>query len=69
MTWCAVQDVAVLAEECAAADEELTESKGSARLGKRVEAMISRLDDTLQQLENDYIADGSQGLEGVQEDR
>lgn len=63
-----VQDVAELAEECVAAEEELAESKASARLGKRVEAMISRLDSTLLQLE-DYIADGSRGLAHVQDSK
>lgn len=66
---CGAQDVAELAEECRGAEEELTESKASARLGKKVEAMISRLDSTLLQLEKDYIADGSQGLADIQEDK
>ena len=56
--------MAELAEE---AREELTESKASVRLGKKVEALISQIDGTLSQLEKDYIAGGSQGLANVQE--
>ncbi len=42
------QDVADLAEAC---EDELQESKGSARLGRRVDAMISKLDLALHSLE------------------
>ena len=51
------------------AREELTESKASVRLGKKVEAMISQLDDTLWQLEKDYIAGDTKGLVDAQEDK
>ena len=48
--------------------EEITESKASVRLGKKVEAMISRLDSTLGQLEKEYVAGDRQGLASVQQD-
>jgi LETM1 and EF-hand domain-containing protein 1 len=63
------EDVAELVEKSVGADEEITESKASVRLGKKVEAMISRLDSTLGQLEKDYVAGDSQGLVSVQDDK
>ena len=42
------EDVADLAVECR--DEELKESKGLARLGRRVESMISKIDQAVQRL-------------------
>ena len=64
------QDVAELAEECAKVHEELSESKGSARLGKRVDTMIHRLDETLRGLERDYVEEGSDGvLQKMQKDK
>ena len=47
------QDVEDLAKEC---EDELRESKASARLGRKVDAMISRLDQALQQLEDDLVS-------------
>ena len=58
--------MAELVEKSVGAEKEIKESKASARLGKKVEAMISRLDSTLGQLEKDYVADGSKGLASVQ---
>ena len=43
------QDVADLAEECKG--RELEESKGSVRLGKRVDTMLSKIESTLEKLE------------------
>ena len=51
------QDVADLAVECG--EEELKESKGSARLGRRVEAMISQLDHALLTMEEELVGEGS----------
>lgn len=42
------QDVADLAEEAA---DEVVESKGSERLGKRVESMLKQIDETIGQLD------------------
>lgn len=44
-----VQDVADLAEECKS--RELEESKGSVRLGKRVDSMLGKIEATLEKLE------------------
>ena len=41
--------MADLAEECKG--QELGESKGSVRLGKRVDAMLSKIETTLEKLE------------------
>ena len=49
--------MAVLAVECG--DEELVESKGSVRLGKRVEAMIGKVDQALQNLGSEFVTSGS----------
>ena len=57
------QDVADLAGECQ--DEELQESKGSVRLGRRVEAMINQVDVALQRLE----ASSDSVLRRLQEER
>ena len=54
-------------EECVEAEEELSESKASMRLGKTVEAMISQLDSTLLQLEKNYIVGGTQDLASAQD--
>ena len=43
------KDVASLVEEC---ENELQESKASAILGRRVDAMISKIDSTLHKLED-----------------
>ena len=48
-----LQDVEDLAKEC---EDELQESKGSARLGRRVDAMINKLDQALQELEDDLVS-------------
>ncbi len=61
------QDVADLAVECT--DEELQESKASARLGRRVEAMISKVDMTLQTLQSDFVSSGDSALRRMQEER
>ncbi len=47
-------------------DEELQESKGSARLGRRVEAMISKIDTTLQTLQKDLVDSSDSALERMQ---
>ena len=47
------QDVEDLAKEC---EDELQESKASARLGRKVDAMIGRLDQALQELEDDLVS-------------
>ena len=49
-----LQDVADLAEEC---EDELVESKASVRLGRQVDAMISRVDRTLESLEGTNAED------------
>ena len=56
------QDVADLAEEC---EDEIQESKGSARLGRRVDAMIGKIDTTLLSLETD----SNTTLKEMREDR
>lgn len=48
--------MADLAEEC---EDELQESKASVRLGRRVDAMISKIDSTLQNLEGTTAEDNS----------
>ena len=48
-----VQDVEDLAKEC---EDELQESKASARLGRKVDAMIGKLDQALQELEDDLVS-------------
>jgi hypothetical protein len=48
-----VQDVEDLAKEC---EDELQESKASARLGRKVDAMIGRLDQALQEVEDDLVS-------------
>lgn len=59
--------MADLAVECQ--DEELKESKGSARLGRRVEAMISKIDTTLQTLHDDLVDSSDSALEQMQKER
>ena len=54
--------MADLAEEC---KDEIQESKGSVRLGRRVDAMIATIDSTLQSLET---AD-SNALKEMREER
>jgi len=46
--------VADLAEECR---DEVVESKGSVRLGKKVESIISQIDQTVSQLEAELVGD------------
>ena len=48
-----LQDVEDLAKEC---EDELQESKASVRLGRKVDAMIARLDEALQTLEDDLVS-------------
>ena len=61
------QDVADLAVECK--DEELKESKGSARLGRKVDALISKIDQTILQLESGFVTEGNGALQKAQEKR
>ena len=56
------KDVADLVEEC---EDEISESKGSARLGRRVDAMLSKIDLTLQGLE----PEGNTTLHEMREER
>lgn len=62
-----VKDVAELVEECQDTHETLTESKASVRLGKKVEGLISQVDQTLWQLEKDYVAGDSVDLASAQQ--
>ena len=62
------QDVADLAVECGE-EAELKESKGSVRLGKRVEAMISKLDQALQRLGSEIVTSKNGTLQRMQEER
>ena len=48
-----LQDVEDLAKEC---EDELQESKASARLGRKVDAMITKLDQALQHLGDDLVS-------------
>ena len=52
-----MQEVAELAKECAVADdgEVLTESKASARLGRRVEGLISQVNRAIDAINIDDI--------------
>ncbi len=59
---CSCQDVADLAEEC---EDEIQESKGSVRLGRRVDAMIGKLDTALLSLETE----GNATLKEMREER
>ena len=63
--------MAELAEECAKVHEELSESKGSALLGKKVDVMISKLDETLRALEKGYVVEegGEGALQEMQKDK
>ena len=61
------EDVADLAVECR--DEELKESKGSARLGRRVESMISKIDQAVQRLDRDFVSSSDGSLQKMQEER
>ena len=63
-----VQDVADLAVECGA-EAELKESKGSVRLGQRVEAMIGKLDQALQRLGSELVTSNNGTLQKMQEER
>ena len=63
-----VQDVADLAVECGA-EAELKESKGSVRLGQRVEAMIGNLDQALQRLGNELVTSNNGTLQKMQKER
>ena len=60
------EDVADLAVECR--DEELKESKGSARLGRRVESMISKIDQAVQRLDRDFVSSSNGALQRMQEE-
>ena len=66
MVCCGDQDVAELAEECQEAQEALTESKASVRLGRKVEDLIAQVDSTLWQLEKDYVSGEGQDLARAQ---
>ena len=50
-----IQDIADLAQECSEGEEKLEESIASERLGRRVEAMLSKVDKTLSNLERDFV--------------
>ena len=58
--------MADLAVECR--DEELKESKGSARLGRRVESMISKIDQAVQRLDRDFVSSSNGALQRMQEE-
>ena len=62
------QDVADLAVECGE-EAELKESKGQIRLGKRVEAMIGKLDQALQRLGNEIATSKNGTLQRMQKER
>ena len=62
--WVWLQDVADLAEEC---HDEVVESKGSVRLGRRVESIISQIDQTISQLEGELV--GETRLHQLQQER
>ena len=54
--------------ECGA-EAELKESKGSVRLGQRVEAMIGKLDQALQRLGNELVTSNNGTLQKMQKER
>ena len=62
--WVWSQDVADLAEEC---HDEVVESKGSVRLGRRVESIIGQIDQTISQLEGELV--GETRLHQLQQER
>ena len=57
-----LKDIANLAHECAEGEEQLVESVASRRLGRKVETMISTIDETLADLEQQYIGSSQNEL-------
>ena len=47
---------------------ELKESKGSAQLGRRVESMISKIDQAVQRLNRDFVSSSNGTLQRMQEE-